>query len=302
MESLNIDNTSIQDENEILKVSPFNKNNKLITEIEVINLLKTYGVEEEINNLRNYQLAFIHKSYVKKENNINNRGESVELAECPEDCLNLQDQCNERLEFLGDSILGSTVASYLYERFPDENEGFMTRLRTKLVNGEMLGFLAQKVGFPEFMIISKHVEEKCNGRENVRILEDIFESFIGSLYLDLNDTELKNPKMEFFSGIGFQVCQVFIINIIEKFVDFSELILNDYNYKDQLLRYFQHKFKQVPKYRQISVEGLHHNRLFTMAVVKDEKEIIAYGQDKSKKKAEQQASLNALIKYGIIES
>ena len=288
-------------DNEIVKVNPYNMNNKLITKEEVINLLKRFGVEEEIHDLKIYQQSFIHKSYVKKENNINNQGEEVELAERPEGCLELQEASNERLEYLGDSILGATIASYLFERFPQEEEGFMTRLRTKIVNGEMLGSLALKMGLAPSMVISRHVEDRCNGRTNLRILEDVFESFIGALYLDFNEKEVDHPKMDFYSGLGFQVCQVFIIGIIEELIDFSDLILNDYNYKDQLLRYFQQNFQQTPKYRQISVEGPPHERFFTMAVLKNEDEIVAYGKEKSKKKAEQLASKNALINYGVIE-
>jgi ribonuclease III len=177
----------------------------------------------------------------------------------------------------------------------------MTRLRTKIVNGEMLGSLALKMGLDEHMVISRHVEDRCNGRTNLRILEDVFESFIGALYLDFNEKDVNHPTMEFYSGLGFQVCQVFIISIIEEFIDFSDLILNDYNFKDQLLRYFQHNFQQTPKYKQILVEGPPHERFFTMAVLKNEDEIVAYGKAKSKKKAEQLASKNALIKYGVIE-
>jgi ribonuclease III len=289
-----------KNDGEIVKVNPFNMNNKLITENEVINLLKRFGVEDQIDNLSIYQQSFIHKSYIKKEN-INNQGEEVELAERPRGCLELQEASNERLEYLGDSILGATIAGYLFERYPDQEEGFMTRLRTKIVNGEMLGSLALKMGLDEHMVISRHVEDRCNGRTNLRILEDVFESFIGALYLDFNEKDVVHSIMDFYSGLGFQVCQVFIINIIEKFIDFSDLILNDYNFKDQLLRYFQHNFQQTPKYKQILVEGPPHERFFTMAVLKNEDEIVAYGKEKSKKKAEQLASRNALIKYGAIE-
>ena len=290
-----------KNDGEIVKVNPFNINNKLITNEEVINLLKRFGVDEEIHDLKIYQQSFIHKSYVKKENNINNQGDEVELAERPEGALELQEASNERLEYLGDSILGATIASYLYERFPQEEEGFMTRLRTKIVNGEMLGSLALKMGLAPHMVISRHVEDRCNGRTNLRILEDVFESFIGALYLDFNEKEVKHNTMDFYSGLGFQVCQVFIISIIEDLIDFSDLILNDYNFKDQLLRYFQQHFQQTPKYKQILVEGPPHERFFTMAVLKNEDEIVAYGKEKSKKKAEQLASKNALIKFGVLE-
>ena len=283
-------------ENEIIKLNPFNLNNKLITEEEVYEILREYEIEEKITNIELYQRAFVHKSYIKKENK-----EDVELEERPEDCLDLQEKSNERLEYLGDAILSATVASYLYERFPNEEEGFMTRIRTKLVNGEMLGSLAGKMNLNKHLVISRHVEEKCNGRNSVKILEDIFESFIGALYLDFNETDVEHPRLEFYSGLGFQICQVFIINIIEKFVDFSDLILNDYNYKDQLMRYFQQKFKHTPKYKEIQVEGPPNNRSFTMCVMKNDNSVIAYGKEKSKKKAEQLASKNALINLGVIE-
>jgi len=283
-------------ENEIIKLNPFNIKNKLITKEGVNKILKEYDIEEEILNLEYYQRAFIHKSYIKKENK-----DDVELEEKPEDCLNLQETSNERLEYLGDAILSATVASYLYERFPNEEEGFMTRIRTKLVNGEMLGSLADKMDLNEHLVISRHVEEKCNGRNSVKILEDIFESFIGAIYLDFNETEVEHPRLDFYSGLGFQICQVFIISIIEKFVDFSDLILNDYNYKDQLMRYFQQKFKHTPKYKEILVEGPPNNRSFTMCVMKNDNTVLAYGKEKSKKKAEQLASKNALINMGLIE-
>ena len=283
-------------EKEIIKLNPFNLKNKLITKEAVIRILKEYDIEEEIHNLEYYQRAFIHKSYIKKENK-----DDVELEEKPEDCLDLQETSNERLEYLGDAILSATVASYLYERFPNEEEGFMTRIRTKLVNGEMLGSLADKMDLNEHLVISRHVEEKCNGRNSVKILEDIFESFIGAIYLDFNETEVEHPRLDFYSGLGFQICQVFIISIIEKFVDFSDLILNDYNYKDQLMRYFQQKFKHTPKYKEILVEGPPNNRSFTMCVMKNDNTVLAYGKEKSKKKAEQLASKNALINMGLIE-
>ena len=286
----------METENTIVKLKKKKKKNRLITNEDVIKILKEYGIEEKITELEYYQRAFIHKSYIKKENK-----DDVELEEKPVDCLDLQEVSNERLEYLGDAILSATVASYLFERFPDEEEGFMTRIRTKLVNGEMLGSLAGKMKLNEHLVISRHVEEKCNGRNSVKILEDIFESLIGAIYLDFNENEMEHPRLEFYSGLGFQICQVFIINIIEKFVDFSDLILNDYNYKDQLMRYFQQKFKHTPKYKEILIEGPPNNRSFTMCVMKNDNTVIAYGKEKSKKKAEQLASKNALINMGVIE-
>ena len=216
------------------------------------------------------------------------------------------------------------MGDYIYERFPDQNEGFMTKIRTRIVNGQQLGRLSKNIGLSEFMIISRHVEERCNGRNNLRILEDIFETFIGSIYLDNLDTDdHKYPVIEklnnlkkctksskiirdvdevikmvqdyiLLSNRGIEVCRQFIINIIEKYIDFTDLINNDNNYKDQLLRYFQHNFQNTPKYRENSCNGPPHNRQFTMAVLDVNGNEIAIGVSKTKKHAEQLASKNAL--------
>ena len=286
---------------EKIKINPYNFNNKLLRKQEVTNILSQFDIEYQITDLSIYQQAFVHKSYCKKKpEDIQN--EDVELVEKPEGCLELQDKDNERLEFLGDSIISAVVANYLYDRFWDQDEGFMTRLRTKLVNGESLGKLAMELGFGKHMLISRHVEERCNGRESTRILEDVFESFVGAIFLDFNESGLNTGILaDMYSGLGFQVAQKFIINVIESKVDFSELILKDYNFKDQLLRYFQQQFQQTPKYKELLVEGPPHDRTFTMCVMDVDGDIISEGTGRSKKKAEQLASREALIKFGVIE-
>lgn len=289
------------DGSEKIKINPYNFNNKLLTNKDVNNILSNFDINEKITNLCIYQQAFVHKSYCKK--NPEEINDDVELAEKPEGCLELQDNDNERLEFLGDSIISATVAKYLYERYSDQDEGFLTRIRTKLVNGESLGDLAKKLDFGKYMLISRHVEERCNGRNSLRILEDVFESFIGSMFLDFNESRISDHKIfdELYSGIGFQIAEKFIINVIERFVDFTELILKDYNYKDQLLRFFQQKFQQTPKYKELMVEGPPHDRIFTMCVMDTNGEVISEGKGKSKKKAEQLASMEALIKFKVID-
>ena len=283
------------------KFDPWNLNNKLIQKSDVLNILREHDINEDIVNLDLYQRAFIHKTYLKKEINVCN-GKEIEVVKRPDNCLDLQELSYERLEYLGDAILSATIGSYLYERFPNEEEGFLSRMRNKLVCKDMLYSLANKMGFSEFLVISKYIEEKCNGRNNISILDDTFEAFIGALYLDFNEIEeLEHPRMEFYSGLGFQICQLYIINVIEKYVDFSDLILNDYNYKDKLMKYFQQNFREIPKYKEILVEGPSNDRYYTMCVTRSDESILAYGKDRTKKKAEQKASKNALIKMGLIE-
>jgi ribonuclease III len=277
---------------EIEKKNPYNFNNKLLNIDFIKKILYEFDINEEPNNIDLYQSAFIHKSYSTKKNPIE------EIVEKPEGALELMDIDNERLEFLGDSVLGFVIAKYSYERFEDQNEGFLTRIKTKLVNGEALSYFSKELGFGEYILMSRFVEDKCNGRKSVKILEDVFESFIGALYLDFNEKEL--PDYDFYSGIGFHICEKFLINLIEEKVDFADLIKNDYNYKDQLLRYYQQTYHKPPKYELVSSEQLENEKSFIINVLDEKGEILCTGSGKSKKKAEQNGSKNALIKLNII--
>lgn len=348
-------NEELEDEGKT-KINPFNLNNKLISKEQVENIFRQEGVDKTISDLSIYQRAFVHKSYQKKKEN-SSSGDDIELVEKPKESLDLQENSNERLEYLGDAVINLIVAKYVYDRFPESDEGFLTRIRTKVVNGESLANLGRKIDLSEFLVISSHVEEKCNGRNNMRILEDAFESFFGAIFLDFNKLslfdfnlkkndyikkfdELKNFKNELlkltknknliskidslfekineiensylqigkenvedlFSGPGFQVAEELMINIMEKHIYWPDLILKDTNYKDQLLRYFQQTYQSTPKYQEQSIDGPPHKRVFTMSVLDMNGNIVGSGTEKSKKKAEQLASKDALIKYCVINS
>ena len=134
------------DNNEPLVFDPYNSLNKEISINELYGILKKYGVNYTINNYNLFRRAFIHRSYTKKPSETNLKS-NITIVPKPDDCMKLSTKSNERLEFLGDAILDMVVTSYLYERFPDQNEGFLSKLRTKIVNGKMLGFLSNKIGF-----------------------------------------------------------------------------------------------------------------------------------------------------------
>ena len=279
-------------------VNPYNFNNKLITENDIQKILKKYDINDNIHSKKFYQMAFIHSSYTKKAPS--EIGENVVLASKPEGALELMDGDYERLEFLGDAVVSVVVAKYLYERFPDENEGFLTKMRTKLVNGEMLGFLASKLGFGEFAIMSRHIEDKCKGRTSQHILEDMFEGFVGAMFLDFNEIDNYNLLDNFYSGIGFQICEKFIMHVIEEHVDFSELILKQSNYKEMLNKYFSDTYDSSIIFSDPKVEGGLNDRLYTVNVLDDEYKIMGTGIGKSKKKAEQYACKDTLINLKII--
>jgi len=278
---------------------PYNTNNILLSENDLKTFFNKNGLNDiAYNNINLYRNAFIHKSYCTMKNadfasgNIN----------CPENCIPLQDMSYERLEFLGDAILNMVVANYLYFRFPDQNEGFLSKIRTRLVNGKMLGFLSNEIGFPKFAIISKQVEE-ANGRNNYKIMEDIFEAFLGALYLDFqtdNDNVIiPNININPSSGAGYFVVESWLIYIIENYIDFCELIRIKNNYKDMLVSHMLHSLQDTPQFKELNVAIKDNVRVFTYCVKDKNGSIISTATGNTKKEAENNASKEALIYYKV---
>ena len=183
---------------------------------------------------------------------------------------------NERLEFLGDAALGFIMAEHLYQQFPEEDEGFLTRLRAKLVNGKVLADYAKRVGLGRLILLSENMDQ-VGGRDNPTILADAFEAIIGALYLDK----------------GEEAARIFIEKKILKIVNLEDLAEQQDNFKSILLEYAQAKGWPQPQYRVTREEGPSHDKRFTVEVLVKE---IPYGQGRAgnKKKAEQRAAQKAL--------
>jgi len=261
---------------------PYNNQNQILQEDDLRIFFDSNGLKDiKFNNINLYRNAFIHKSYCT----MKNTDFTTSNIKCPSDCIPLQDMSYERLEFLGDSILGFVVANYLYMRFPDQNEGFLSKIRTRIVNGKMLGYLAEKVGFNKFAIISKQVED-ANGRNNYKIMEDIFEAFIGALFLD-------------FEQEGYNVAKTWIIYIIENYIDLAEIILSRSNYKDILVSYMQHHLQDQPKFYEINIVTRDNNKIFTYCIKDKNNTVIATAKGSNKKEAENNVSFEALKYYNV---
>jgi dsRNA-specific ribonuclease len=267
--------------------NPWNPTNRVIPDSEILRILRSYGIKERPNNWNLFRQACVHRSYVDRPEGPNiGTNEPVVIAPRPEGCMPLCKTDNETVEFVGDSLLGCVIALYLHERYPDQDEGFLTRLRTRLVNNMQLGQLAMKMGFSRWIVLSRHVEEVCNGRRNLRILGSMLEAWVGAIYLDLYE---KDP------GRAFARVQSWLITLFENRVNFCDLIAEDNNFKDQLLKYYQAKYHQPPRYKEVAVEGPLHDRTFTMGVLSPEGEVIASAVARNKKVAEQEASRLALL-------
>lgn len=307
---------SVEDTTEVYKISPWNENNKLLTVENVYGIYEKCGFRNvrttiKINNLSLYQTALVHSSYVKKKQydtiTSSKYGDRrVTIQEKPENVLDLFDEDYEDMEFLGDRCLDLSVAYYLFRMYPNTDQGFKTKMKTKLVKKDSLASFARFLGLSEYLVISKHVEDKTSlGRNNPRILEDVMEAFLCAIFLDQNlNVEYYSPQMKQLerfrlSGPGWLIVNCFIENLLEQCVDWEALVMTEENYKEKLLQYYQREFKMTPEYIQLNVQGPPHQRIFTMGVLNKNGDIAGRGVAKSKKEAEQKASLKALQAFGI---
>ena len=231
---------------------PYNPRNVMITQTEVVCLLKTYGFQENfrLQNFNLFKRAFVHRSYVRRPA-LENLRNGVLLASKPDDCLALFKKSNERLEFIGDGLLELITKFYLYRRFPKENEGFMTEKKIALVKNESIGKIALEMGLHKWFVISKHAEQK-HTRTNLRKLGCLFEAFLGALFLECNKIAVRDDDSlfhdVFLSGPGFQMVQIFVESVFEKHVNWMNLIHDDDNYKNILQVIIQKEFKVTPEY------------------------------------------------------
>jgi len=278
---------------------PYNPNNVLIQEADIRELFDLHGLSKiPMGNLNLYRNAFVHRSYCTMKNDDFHSGNE----RCPSGSLPLQEMSYERLEFIGDAVLGMVCATYLHERYPEQDEGFLSKMRTKIVNGKMLGFLGGKMGYPKFVLMSKQIEA-IQGRDNYKIMEDVFEAFIGAIFMDFNNGnyDVEFPMTKGFtglSGMGYHVAELWIISILEKYLDFAELIQTKTNYKDMLVHYMVHTFQDAPRFFEISIENIHNKKIFTYCVKNKAGLSLGTAKGSSKKDAENNCAKEALMYYG----
>lgn len=231
---------------------------------------------ESITSLRPIDISYYCQAFVHK---------SIQRSAAR--CINALDythQSYERFEYLGDSVLNLVVANYLFSRYPNQNEGFLTKLRTKLVNGKTLSKFSRSLNLGKYILMNSNVE-RISGRDNDRMLEDVFESLVCAIFLDL----------------GLSSVTKFILSVIEKEIDFCAAEVDD-NYKDILLRFCQQKMGTTPDYKVHSEDSDKlgcHNKIFKITCVIDGINY-KFGNGKSKKTAEQQAAKETLIYFGVV--
>jgi len=211
-----------------------------------------------ISNRNIYLEAFIHRSFLEE-------NEKFEFS-------------NERLEYLGDSVLNLVIGEFLFNKFPKEEEGFLTKVRAKMVNRNALSSVAEEINIADFMILSSNIPKNIT-QNSKSILSDALEALIGALYLDK----------------GIESCRNFILkNIVEPVLKEGEYLVDE-NFKSQLLELAQANKLANPVYHITNETGPHHDKTFTVEVRIDDK-VFGKGIGKSKKEAEQFAAKKALEK------
>lgn len=232
---------------------------------EISHLLSIIGYSFE-NNLFLYE-ALTHSSAAKEFNRINSlANEEISIS------------WNERLEFLGDSVLSLSVSTYLLNRKEMFPEGELSKIRSTLVNEDSLALLAQKIGVGDCLFFGG-VELKGKGREKKSVLADAFEALLGAIYLD--------SSFQVAEGIINKIYQNNFSNSLEQRVELD--------FKTKLQEWTQAHYKKTPEYVLISQNGPPHTMVFEMEVWFLQK-CMGKGVGKSKKSASQDAAKHALEK------
>lgn len=179
-------------------------------------------------------------------------------------------ESNERLEYLGDAILGAVIAEYLFKKYPFKDEGFLTEIRSRIVNRESLNDLGKKIGLD---VLIEYDANRKNALSHRSIHGDTLEALVGAVYLDR----------------GFRFCRKFIIKkLFLPYYDLPEIIKNNPNNKSMVIEWAQKENKEV-RFEVVNIKNKKHFKEFTVQLFIDE-EPIGLGYGTSKKKAEQNAA------------
>ncbi len=241
----------------------FSKNSSFIR-LVIMNAIKdlidhSLDIEQKLGyQFRNRSLlalAFIHRSYINEHRDVNEH--------------------NERLEFLGDSILGLLISDYLYRNLPEVPEGELSALRSKLVDAPSCVANIQKLNLEKYLLLGKG-ERMNDGRGRESILSDLFEALIGAIYLDGG---LESAKRFIFENFGEEIDAT-----LKSPLQNSKAILQDF---------CQKKFQQMPKYQVLTETGPDHSKSFEVAVLIEDVQM-GKGHGSSKKEAQQAAAQDAL--------
>lgn len=207
-------------------------------------------IRVKFKNAKLLEEAFTHKSYAIEHGTI---------------------LCNERLEFLGDSIISAVVAHFLYKRFPQVDEGKLSKMKSQIVSRSNLSLWAADMQLGQYLLLSQG-EEATGGRKRESLLGNVYEALVGAIFLDQ----------------GFSRAQRLVLRQLAKR---KRIVENDF--KSKLQEIIQKKYKVTPLYVVVAESGPDHAKIFTLEV-RVNKKVLGSGEGRSKKEAEQMAAKEAL--------
>ncbi len=299
-----------------------NEKNRVITKEYLRNTMENYGINYQVNDIRLFQIAMTHTSYIKKDYTNSKNFKSIFMGinliggdmllpipkEQIEFAVPLGSVSYERLEFLGDSILRQVISDYLFVRYKEMQEGNLTKLRSQIENSSSFAEMTRRIGLQKYVLLSRNQEVIKARDKNDKIQCDIFEAFVAALYLDTmkisyNDIGKNLELIQKDRSEAYQVCYDFVIALIEDEIDLTELLETDTNYKDKLLQFYHECNWGDPKYNTMDI--LYDNsklgkKYFKMYVRDLDGNIIGIGTGSSKQKGEKMAAKKALQYLKVI--
>jgi len=299
-----------------------NEKNRVITKEYIRNTLSNYGIEYKVNDIKLFQIAMTHTSYIKKDYTNSKNFKSIFMGinliggdmlnpiskEQIEFAVQLGIVSYERLEFLGDSILRQVISDYLFIRYKEMQEGNLTKLRSQIENSSSFAEMTRRIGLQKYVLLSRNQEVIKARDKNDKIQCDIFEAFVAAIYLDkmgisYEDIGKDSELVQKLRSEAYQVCFDFVIALIEDEIDLTELLETDTNYKDKLLQYYHECNWGDPKYNTMDI--LYDNsklgkKYFKMYVRDLDGNIIGIGTGSSKQKGEKIAAKKALQHLNVI--
>lgn len=205
--------------NIVIMQDRYNTVNRAICERDVDSLLARYNVTWKCLDASIFVVATTHKSYKGKNG-----------PDCPKGCVPLQEKDYERLEHLGDSVVELIVTDYLHQRYPDERESFLTKLRMKIVSGVTLAKLSLSTGLPRWVLLSSQAEMD-RSRTKPCIAEDVIEAFCGAL----------------FTVAGYPAARAWLVGVMEEHLDLASVISQLRCSKDRLIQHCMRLYGYRPK-------------------------------------------------------
>ena len=189
---------------------------------------------------------------------------------------------NERLEFLGDTVIATAVSKYLVERYPDSDEGFLTRMRTKLVKGATQTMLARRIGLGDLVELSREADDSGK-RDDDAVLEDALEAVAGALFLDK----------------GFDDAAAWIRGLYEKYLDFSDAVREEVTDKERLQKVSRQRGDTL-EFQHVRLIGDRHKIIIRKAVCASPAGlVVGVGEGGNKKEATDDACKRGLRHYGV---